>query len=121
MSEGEVNTSEGKKSENILRRYIRFRSTIYGRVVYIITISSVILFVSMGIIFRSVYEQNLNTVIRQTSNAIWPSELAFFPGMTPWNYMLLSLSRDIGMPIPLRVSAYRMFKLLPPSIRTLRS
>ena len=70
MSEGGVNTPEGKKSENILKRYIRFRSTIYGRVVYIITISSVILFVSMGIIFRSVYEQNLNTVIRQNGNNV---------------------------------------------------
>ena len=35
--------------------------------------------------------------------------------------MLLSLSLDIGMPIPRRVSAYKMFKPLPPSIKTLVS
>ncbi len=52
------------------RKYLRFRSSIYGRVIYIITISSVILFVSFGIIFRSVYEEYLNTVIRQNGNNV---------------------------------------------------
>ncbi|MCD4732229.1 MAG: HAMP domain-containing protein [Bacteroidales bacterium] len=51
-------------------KYFKFRSTIYGRVVYIITILSIILFVSFGIIFRSVYEKYLNTVIRQSGNNI---------------------------------------------------
>jgi two-component system NtrC family sensor kinase len=59
--------SEGK---TFLKKYVKFRSSIYGRVVYIITISSVILFVLFGIIFRSVYEQYLNTVIRQSGNNI---------------------------------------------------
>jgi two-component system NtrC family sensor kinase len=53
-----------------LKKYLRFRSSIYSRVVYIITLSSVILFVSFGVIFRSVYEQNLNTVIRQNGNNV---------------------------------------------------
>jgi two-component system NtrC family sensor kinase len=53
-----------------LRKYVRFRSSIYSRVVYIITTSSVILFVLFGFIFRTVYEQNLNTVIRQNGNNI---------------------------------------------------
>ncbi len=52
------------------KKYLRFRSSIYGRVIYIITISSVFLFVSFGIIFRSVYEEYLNTVIRQNGNNV---------------------------------------------------
>jgi two-component system, NtrC family, sensor kinase len=50
--------------------YLKFRSSIYSRVVYIITILSIFLFVSFGIIFRSVNEQYLNTVIRQNGNNI---------------------------------------------------
>lgn len=53
-----------------LNKYLRLRSSIYGRVVFIITIMSVFLFVSFGIIFRSVYEQYLNTVIRQNGNNV---------------------------------------------------
>jgi two-component system NtrC family sensor kinase len=49
---------------------LRFRSSIYGQVVYIITILSVFLFVSFGVIFRSVNEGYLNTVIRQNGNNI---------------------------------------------------
>lgn len=54
----------------ILNNYVKFRSSIYGRVVLIITILSVFLFVSFSIIFRSVNEQYLNTVIRQSGNNI---------------------------------------------------
>jgi len=53
-----------------LNKYLRFRSSIYGRVVFIITVMSVFLFASFGIIFRSVHEQYLNTVIRQNGNNI---------------------------------------------------
>ena len=52
------------------KRYIRFRSSIYVRVVYIIIIASLVLFVSFGIIFRSVYEGYLRTVILQNGNNI---------------------------------------------------
>lgn len=62
--------SEAKTIKAFLKKYVKFRSSIYSRVVYIITISSIILFVSFGIIFRSVYEQNLNTVIRQNGNNV---------------------------------------------------
>jgi two-component system, NtrC family, sensor kinase len=61
---------ENNKGKSFFKKYVKFRSSIYSRVVYIITISSVILFVSFGIIFRSVYEQYLNTVIRQSGNNI---------------------------------------------------
>ncbi len=52
------------------RKYLKFQSSIFGRVIFIITILSVVLFVSFGLIFRSVYENYLNTVIRQNGNNI---------------------------------------------------
>ncbi len=51
-------------------RYLRFGRSIYGRVVLIIALLSVFLFFSFGIIFRSVYEQYLNTVILQSGNNV---------------------------------------------------
>ena len=66
--------NQAKNKKNIentfLGKYIKFRRSIYGRVVLIITILSVILFVSFGVIFRSVYEQYLNTVILQSGNNV---------------------------------------------------
>ncbi len=58
------------KRNNYFRKYLRFGRSIYGRVVLIITILSVFLFVSFGIIFKSVYEQYLNTVILQSGNNV---------------------------------------------------
>ena len=54
----------------IFKKYVKFRSSIYGRVVFIITMLSVFLFVSFSLIFRSVNEEYLNTVIRQSGNNI---------------------------------------------------
>jgi len=54
----------------ILNNYVKFRSSIYGRVVLIITYLSVFLFVSFSVIFKSVNEQYLNTLIRQNGNNI---------------------------------------------------
>lgn len=51
-------------------KYLRFGRSIYGRVVLVITILSVFLFVSFGIIFKSVYKQYLNTVIIQNGNNV---------------------------------------------------
>ncbi len=69
---GFFSRSTEKKSIGItfLGRYLKYGRSIYGRVVLIITILSVILFVSFGIIFRSVYEQYLNTVIIQNGNNV---------------------------------------------------
>lgn len=53
-----------------LRRYLSFRSSIYARVIYIIAILSLFLFVAYSIIFKSVYEDYLNTVIRQSGDNI---------------------------------------------------
>jgi two-component system NtrC family sensor kinase len=54
----------------IRKGYVKFRSSIYGRVVFIITISSLFLFVSFGIIFRSVNEEYMKSVISQNGNNI---------------------------------------------------
>jgi len=58
------------KGYSLYRRYLRFHSSIYGRVIYIITLLSVFLFLSFGLIFRSVYKEYLNTVIRQNGNNV---------------------------------------------------
>jgi two-component system NtrC family sensor kinase len=61
---------KNKSGNVILNNYVKFRSSIYGRVVLIITYLSVVLFVSFFIIFKSVNEQYLNTIIRQSGNNI---------------------------------------------------
>lgn len=62
-----VNNSIGSPLKN---GYVKFRSSIYGRVVFIITISSVFLFVSFGVIFRSVNEEYMKSVISENGNNI---------------------------------------------------
>lgn len=52
------------------QKYLRFRSSVYARVVYIIGIFAVFLYVSYGLIFRSVYDEYLNTIIRQRGDNI---------------------------------------------------
>ena len=54
----------------LFERYMKIRSSIYGRVVFIIVIMSVILFMSFSVIFRSVYGEYLKTVIRQNGNNV---------------------------------------------------
>lgn len=57
-------------NHRFFKKYLRFQSSIFGRVILVITLLSVFLFVSFGLIFRSVYENHLNTVIRQNGNNI---------------------------------------------------
>ncbi len=59
-----------RKTWTFFEIYPRFQSSIYGRVIYTITLLSVILFLSFGIIFTSVYKGYLNTVIRQSGNNV---------------------------------------------------
>jgi two-component system, NtrC family, sensor kinase len=63
-------TLKKRTGQTILKKYVKFRHSIYGRVVFIIALLSVFLFVSLGIIFRSVIEENMRTVIHQTGNNI---------------------------------------------------
>ncbi len=61
---------KNNSGKTILKKYGKIRSSIYSRVVLIITVSLVFLFVSFNVIFRSVNEQYLNTIIRQNGNNI---------------------------------------------------
>ena len=53
-----------------LRKYLQIRSTIYGRVVTIITFAAIILFLFLSVIFRTVYVNYFNTVLKQNGNNI---------------------------------------------------
>ncbi len=70
MGEKENISGKNNSAATRFKKYFKIRSSIYSRVVYIITISSIVLFVSFGLIFKSVYEQYLNTVIRQNGNNV---------------------------------------------------
>ena len=50
--------------------YFRFRSTIYGRAVAIITVASLVLFISFSVIFRTLYVKYFHTVLKQNGNNI---------------------------------------------------
>lgn len=62
--------SQSSIGNSVLKKYVKFGRSIFGRVVLIISILSVFLFVSFGVIFKSVYEQYLNTVILQNGNNV---------------------------------------------------
>ncbi len=53
-----------------IRKYLKLSRSIFGRVVLIISLLSLFLFVSFGVIFRSVYEQYLNNSILQSGNTV---------------------------------------------------
>jgi len=54
----------------LIRKYTRFRSTIYGRVVFIIAGSLIVLFIVFNIVFRSLYIDFFNATIRQTGDNV---------------------------------------------------
>jgi len=66
-----------KKTDNktrigkpIISGYVKFRSSIYGRVVLITTVSLFFLFISFGVIFRSVNENYMKSVISENGNNV---------------------------------------------------
>ncbi len=69
-------TTTGKTSGSVrkwqtrLAGYLRLRSTIYGRVVGIITFAAIVLFILFSIIFRTLYVNYFKTVLRQNGNNI---------------------------------------------------
>lgn len=69
MNLKDKNIFKGNGSEKSIRK-LRIRSTLYGRVIIIITVSAIILFLSLSLIFKSVHEQSLNNVIRQNGNNV---------------------------------------------------
>lgn len=67
MKNSGVKEGAGRLRQTIFR-YFRLRSTIYGRVVTIITIASVVLFVAFSVLFRTLYVQYFHTVLKQNGN-----------------------------------------------------
>jgi len=59
-----------KNSRRVVRNFIRFRSSIYGRVVFIISGSLIIVFVLFNLVFRSVYMDFYNRTISQNGDNI---------------------------------------------------
>lgn len=59
-------------SQNYFRWFPRqwFRSTIYSRVILIIALMTLFLFISFGLIYRSVHENQLNEIIMQSGNNV---------------------------------------------------
>jgi two-component system NtrC family sensor kinase len=64
------NTSTGYSSNRKLFNLLKFRTSIYGQVILIITLLAVILFASFGFIFNSVFEQSMNSAILQNGNNV---------------------------------------------------
>ena len=54
----------------IFRNFRKFRSSIYGRVVYILTGSLIVLFILFNIVFRSIYIDFFNKTIEQNGDNI---------------------------------------------------
>jgi two-component system NtrC family sensor kinase len=54
----------------IFRNFKRFRSSLYGRVVYILTGSLIVLFILFNIVFRSIYVEFFNKTIRTNGDNI---------------------------------------------------
>jgi two-component system, NtrC family, sensor kinase len=80
----------------LFRKYLKLQSSIYGRVVYVIIILSVILFVSFGIIFRSVNEEYMKSVIHQRgTNAALLVNSALYHSMLENNRSALQNTLDI--------------------------
>ncbi len=80
----------------LLKKYIRIRSSIYGRVVYIIIILSIFLFASLGIIFRSVNEEYMKKIIHQRgSNAAMLVSSALYHSMLENDRSAIQKTLDI--------------------------
>lgn len=54
----------------LISSYVRLRSSIYGRVMTIILIASFFLFLSFGIVFRSVNEEYMKSVMQENGNNV---------------------------------------------------
>ena len=70
MADSEDKTLNHRNEGSFRSKLYKFQSSIYGHVVFIISALSIILFLSFGVIFRSVNERHLDTIIRQNGNNI---------------------------------------------------
>lgn len=89
------------KGSGIYGKYVKFRSSIYGRVVLTISVLSLFLFLSFSLIFRSVNEEYLNTVIVQSGNNIGSIvEGALYQSMLKNDKSALQYTLDIINTLP---------------------
>ncbi len=70
MAQPEVKRKSRNSVLTIIRQYLSLRSTIYGRVVMIITLAVVILFVIFLALFRTVFANYFNIVLKQSGNNV---------------------------------------------------
>jgi len=95
------NKTENKTGKAIIKNYVRIRSSIYGRVILIISILSFFLFVTFNVIFKSVNEQYLNTIIRQSGDNIGSIvEGALYHSMLENNKSALQNTLDVINTLP---------------------
>jgi two-component system, NtrC family, sensor kinase len=86
---------------SLKKKYIQFRSSIYSRVVLVIGILSIFLLVSNNIIFRSVNDNYINTVIHQNGSNIGSIvEGALYHSMLENNRSALQNTLDVINTMP---------------------
>jgi len=80
----------------IFRDYLRFRSSIYGRVVFIIAGSLFVLFILFNLVFRTIYLELFDTTIRQTGDQVSSiAEGALYYSMLENNKSMLQRELEI--------------------------
>jgi two-component system NtrC family sensor kinase len=70
MAQPEVKKKTRNSILTKIRSSLKLRSTIYGRVVMVITLAAVILFVIFLVLFRTVYADYFNIVLKQSGNNV---------------------------------------------------
>jgi two-component system NtrC family sensor kinase len=88
-------------SPSLRKRYLKFRSSIYSRVVLVIGIMSIFLLISSNVIFRSVNDSYINTVIHQNGSNIGSIvEGALYHSMLENNRSALQNTLDVINTMP---------------------
>ena len=83
-------------NNRVVRNYVRFRSSIYGRVVLIIAGSLFVLFILFNIVFRTIYLDLFDTTIRQTGDHVSSiAEGALYQSMLENDKAMLQRELDI--------------------------
>ena len=65
-----VNKEKNNIGSSLLKKYYNFRSSIYGQVVLIIAILSILLVISFGTIFKSVNKAYMESIIQQSGSNV---------------------------------------------------
>lgn len=88
--------NSNKIQQPLIQGLLKFRSSIYSRVLFIILLSAFFLFLSFGIIFRSVNENYMKSVISENgSNIGYLAEGALYRSMLENDQESLQITLDI--------------------------